>query len=321
MEHAALQSYVGRMFGRSSEIRWEDIYRDGKACAILGEPGSGKSEELRQQVCELCAAGTCAVYVDLRSLLGGTTLRLDDGDTLISEWHRGEAVAWFFLDSVDESKLQHVSDFHRALKQMAAWVGADATRARYVISSRISEWRPATDRRLVVAELLRREAGGGETESPLRVLSLLPLTNEQARKFQAGGSNDCIDDAFFAAVEQADAWEFMRRPLDVTDLYALWQRRGRLGTLSEVVENAIDRLLEDPRERSSMPVARLREGAEHLAACLALNKSVSLVIQDAVALSDRRRCLREDSHPSPHVSGLSRVRLDSTLDAGRLPSI
>lgn len=283
MEEDALDSYAGRLHGKSGAIDWDNIYREDASCVILGEPGSGKSEELREQEISLRSAGRPAAYVDLKSLLSQSIPGLNNAAGVIERWRNGSEIAWFFLDSVDESKLQRVPDFHAALKRMGEWVGADAARARFVISSRISEWRPASDKRLVESELLARTPLRPHGKSTLRILKLRPLSDAQARAYLAGRGDP--DNAFFAAVEAADAWDFIRRPLDVTDLYALWQQRGYLGTLREVIDNSIQRLLEDRRERASLSPERAREGAEHLAACFALNKSVSVIVDDA-ALPD-----------------------------------
>jgi hypothetical protein len=317
-EDLALRSHIGRAMGVPDDIGWKDIYRDGQSCVILGEAGSGKSREMEEQARMLRAAGIPATHVDLRDLLAGPSLI--DGDSILRAWRRGPAIAWFFLDSVDEAKLTHVSDFHLALKRMAAWVGADSARARYVISSRISEWRPGTDKRLVEETLLlgqtTQNSGTAQrsgvsrqpsmlAEDPalientaehvaasppeLRVLALLPLTEQMARAFLAGRGS--ADERFFAAVEYAGAWDFLHRPLDVTSLYALWQNRGRLGTLSEVVEHSVTELLLDPRRATPMAAEKLREGAEQVAACMTFGKVVSAFLSDAV-LPDATDALR-----------------------------
>lgn len=278
-ESAALQSYMGRQFGPEQDAGWGKIYREDRSCVILGEPGSGKSAELRQQAKALRDAGHVSVYVNLRALVTDDEPYLDDTDPLIRRWRQGTERAWFFLDSVDESKLEHASDFQIAIRRMAHWAGGDSDRARYVISSRISEWQVITDKRVVEEALLTGEQRK-EDERLLSVLTLLPLSEAQARKFQASRANGTVDEDFFAAVEQSHAWDFIRRPLDIADLYDLWRRQGRLGTLTEVVENAIGRFLEDGRNRATLAAGKAREGAELLAACLALNKSVSLALQE-----------------------------------------
>jgi hypothetical protein len=270
-EDLALRSYVGRAMGVSSDLGWSAIYRDEQSCVVLGEAGSGKSREMQEQAKALRSTGVVAACIDLRDLLGSTLLI--DSDPMLSAWRRGAAVAWFFLDSVDESKLTDVADFHRALKRMAVWVGADSRRARFVISSRISEWRPATDKRLVEETLL-------PAASKLRVLTLLPLDEKQVRTLLAGQGT--IDERFFSDVEEADAWDFLHRPLDVSNLYALWQNQRRLGTLREVVDHSITQLLQDPQRPSLLAANRLREGAEHVAACLTFGKSVAALVPDSV---------------------------------------
>lgn len=270
-EDLALRSYVGRAMGVSSDLGWSAIYRQAQSCVVLGEAGSGKSREMQEQAKALRSTGVVAACIDLRDLLGSSLLL--DSDPMLSAWRRGAAVAWFFLDSVDESKLTDVADFHRALKRMAVWVGADSRRARFVISSRISEWRPATDKRLVEEILL-------PAPSKLRVLALQPLSEAQARALLTGRGP--VDERFFSDVEDADAWDFLHRPLDVSNLYALWQQQGRLGTLSEVVDHSITRLLQDPQRPALLAANRLREGAEHVAACLTFGKSVAALVPDSV---------------------------------------
>lgn len=309
-EELALRSYVGRSFGVASDIGWSDIFREGKSCVILGEAGSGKSREMEYQSQNLRATNRAAAYIDLRELLGD--LSVLDSDPVLRVWRRSNDIAWFLLDSVDEAKITRVSDFHCALKRISQWVGSDSSRARYVVSSRISEWRPATDKRLVEDTLLaqdrilrvaasteqsvlsklfnKREGIGSRlhvdaeqakaTASELRVLSLLPLNKEQASAYLAGRGS--VDERFFAEVDDADAWDFVRRPLDVSNLYALWQKQRRLGSLRSVIEHSITELLSDPKHALSISSDKLREGAEHVAACLTFAKSVTALLPDVV---------------------------------------
>ena len=286
-ETAALQSYISQYINQDRDKGWEWIYQQNCSCVILGEPGSGKSVELQHQARMLRLAGRPALYANLRALVSDDAPYLDRDDPLIQRWRKTDETAWFFLDSVDESKLEHVDDFHTAITRMSRWVGADANRARYVISSRISEWQSVTDRRLVEESLLLPPRPSDEAklgdEKYLKVLTLLPLTNIQARQFQAGTSSGQVDKSFFDAVDNAHAWDFMRRPLDVADLYGLWKAHGRLGRLGEVVEHAVSRLLSERRNKSSLPIAQARDGAELLAACLALHKSVSLALNESAS--------------------------------------
>lgn len=231
-----------------------------------------------------CLRGIPAFYIDLGALLR-------DHPSLTSEltaWQKTASVAWFFLDSVDEAKLARVDDFHSALRSMANLLGRDLARARFVISSRISEWRPATDKRLV-EETLRLVDDTPTVNQGLRVLTMLSLTQQQVRRFLADRGS--MDERFFTAIEVAQAWSFLHRPLDATNFYALWQKRGNVGSLREVVENAVTDLLSDPRQPTPISLKALRDGVEWVAVNLTFGKSVSMLVAD-VSLPDARTSLR-----------------------------
>ena len=44
-----MRSLIGRAMGAPGQIGWQDIYRNGHSCVILGEAGSGKSREMEEQ--------------------------------------------------------------------------------------------------------------------------------------------------------------------------------------------------------------------------------------------------------------------------------
>ena len=312
MEDAAVRSLLARMDGGHSGISWEDLYADGRSCVILGEAGSGKSEEMGHQCDALQGKQRPAAYVDLVTMLQRGSPELSaEASRLLDHWRRGSGIAWLFLDSVDESKLAQPSDFERALRSVRSWLGSEGDRARFILSSRFSEWRPTTDLSLVReylvptadtsaeirpvlgAKLLGRWSSARDVKrvvaskdvevkseaEPIQVLTLLPLTADQAKAYLNGKGD--VDLTFWTAVDDADAWDFMTRPLDADGMLALWQRKGRLGTWQEVVEAMVDMLLDEPRDRSALPRDKAREGAEHLAACLAFGKSLVVLLGDA----------------------------------------
>jgi hypothetical protein len=334
MEEAATRSLLDHMDGRRGGISWEEIYADGRSSVILGEAGSGKSQEMKHQCDELQSKQRPTAYVDLVTMLQRSSPELtSEASRLLDRWRRGSEVAWLFLDSVDESKLAQPSDFERALRSVRAWLGSEAGRARFILSSRISEWRPTADLNLVreylvptaatsaevktarSAKLKRRSSSVHDTErvvnskdvegkseaEPIRVLTLSPLSVDQAKTYLTGKS--AVDSAFWAAVDEADAWDFMTRPLDADGMFTLWRRRGRLGTWQEVVEAMVDLLLDDPRDRSALPRDKAREGAEHLAACMAFSKSVVVLLGDATPSDAQgvltlRECLPQEWSPA-----------------------
>jgi len=119
---------------------------------ILGEPGSGKSEELRAQ--HRLNQGSFLIGLErlVREPVQGilSAQELDQ----FRLWQRGDGDALFLLDAVDESKLRHDDDFAVAVKRLSKEIGPALPRARFVISSRVSEWRPQTDLNIVIQSLL-----------------------------------------------------------------------------------------------------------------------------------------------------------------------
>jgi hypothetical protein len=322
LDTAAENSFLGGANEASDGIVWDDIFSDGHNCVILGEAGSGKSAEMKNQCHALRNRNQTAAYIDLvDALQRGTPTLSRDEVQLLGRWRRSSSSAWFFLDSVDESKLTKVTDFERALRCVRSWLGEDLERARFVISSRISEWRPTNDLR-IVRELLTLRDQGGVMQTPepgpstvrspessvasrkgseskdanrVRVLTLRPLTTEQAKAYLAG--KGIKDAGFWNAVDDGDAWSFMSRPLDVDGMNSLWKQKGRLGSWQEIVEARIQHLLEDPRDRSSLPHVRMREGAEHLAACMAMGKCVSVALDETTPIDLQGTLTLQDALP------------------------
>jgi hypothetical protein len=155
-ESAAFESYMSsKLSDDSIGIGWGEILGADDSVIILGEPGSGKTQELRAQTAKLIDQGLCAAFIELGQMVNATAPPLSQHDSAaLARWRNGTADAWLFLDAVDESKLVRASDFRAALQRVAAWVGSPRERTRYVISSRISEWRLGTDEDWVENELL-----------------------------------------------------------------------------------------------------------------------------------------------------------------------
>jgi hypothetical protein len=104
-EETAAGSYLRESHNRG--LDWDDLLQR-RLVIILGEPGSGKSEELRQKALSLRTAGQSAFFVRLDELVQ-TPLAMVIGpepSATFDSWRAASRPATFFLDSVDESKLQ-----------------------------------------------------------------------------------------------------------------------------------------------------------------------------------------------------------------------
>lgn len=221
----------------------------------------------------------------------------------------GRQFATFFLDSVDEAKFKGVHEFHYAFSRFAKQLGESISRATILISSRISEWNPESDLNEVLSKLPPRSkpksfSDQQEEDSKSQdhlIVVIQPLSNDQVKAFCLHLGLGNIDD-FTAALTKEHAWEFARRPIDVIDLITLWKERGRLGSLTEILESTLEHGLRESSERERLdPLTplRARNGAETLGASNILCKEIRFSIGDGATLSvadsiDPRSCLPTD---------------------------
>lgn len=298
-EEAAVRSYTSP--GSRGGYGWDELLKT-RLVVILGEPGSGKTWELEERARELFERGAASFFVRLDQLTaeGLQSLLSAPERARFQEWARGDHIATFFLDSVDESKLRSPQDFRAALARLRLSLDDSVlSRVKLVISSRISEWQPETDRNELlrlfgttpsakdvdVASSTVREVPTSASPS-LQIVTLEPLAVHQVERLVcARGISPPAD--FLAAVDASHAWEFARRPLDVADLADLWQQERRIGSLSDLLEFTIGRQLRETiaRERvDPLSPERARTGAETLAAATALCRQLAFrIADDAVA--------------------------------------
>jgi hypothetical protein len=254
------------------------------ALAHFAEP-IGKTAEFRNQNRSDINDGIYSFFIRLDLLVAQPIgLLLGPADhKQYQEWQQGTKMARFFLDSVDEAKFHRLSDFYAALDKFHDIVGGDAlTRAQIFLSCRISEWQPESDR----TELLERfpeppplhiqsdnsenvSLDNAERPQPLLVVRLLPLDRKRVEKFAKAREMPNVED-FIKALDVNHAWEFARRPVDVVDLGNFWSERGRLGSLTEMIEFSTDTNLRPRSRGQSDPLSpkEARIGAEALAAAV-----------------------------------------------------
>lgn len=282
------------------QASWKDILLHPRVL-ILAEAGSGKTAEMREKVRQLRARGEAAFFIPIETLdRENVTEVLDSDDVRAFEvWKaKDEAVAWFFLDAVDELKLMR-GKLERALRRVASAVDGLAHRLRIVISCRPTDWRASVDlatlrdvlpavrptprpsppaEEVFLAALQDEQKDGDANESPepadVRAVVLLPMNQAQIETFASALG---VDDApaFIAEIKRQNAWSFARRPLDLSELITTWKERGRLGTLEEQHEaNVTSRLKDDPDrpDKGVLSDARLQLGAERIALALTLTR-------------------------------------------------
>ncbi|MGM0587767.1 MAG: NACHT domain-containing protein [Bacteroidota bacterium] len=304
-DSAALASYLGSN-KKAASYSWDELL-EYRLVIILGEPGSGKTYELKAQNQKNKSAGKFSFFIRLEKLIDDHDVQSvfsDKEKKEFCEWLESDREATFFLDSVDESKLQTIRDFKKAVNNFQILVGGGNLRkSRFVISSRISEWRTEKDESIVgqlvsdiqkesVDERSRFKSNGSNVFSEgdqsferkrkkeTQIVQIDPLDKGRIKKFVEGlGLNKA--DKFIDDIEQAYAWELVRRPLDVEDIARYWQNSGQLGSLKEILENDIRIKLSETRERDledDISYQRLRKAVECLGAASTLSNILSINI-------------------------------------------
>lgn len=288
-------------------LDWGEL-RSCRRVVLLAEASSGKSEEFRNQQRTLASQGTPAFFIRIEELADQgfeAALEPDSGEAF-TKWRGGTEQAYFFLDSVDEARLNRKS-FETALKKFARDLGRAVERAFIFVSCRATDWKIREDRLLIetvfpwreVAEELKRDCdplldpvfNEKEQNRALRseelnskpgdllVVQLVPLSGEQCREL-AKGIGVANPDAFMAGINQGGLDAFTERPGDIIDLADYWKANGRFAGLAEMVDHNIARKLAEADayrpDNDTLTPEKAREGAERVAAALTLGKSFTL---------------------------------------------
>jgi hypothetical protein len=275
-----------------SRLTWANLHQK-RLTVVLGEAGIGKTVEFQLEAKRLTAAGRPAFFVPLNMLRTKDDWQLALGDALPAfiGWQTSTEEAFFFLDAVDEARLQSQADFTRAV-----WIVRDAmaphmARVRIAISSRVTDWTVPEVGAAVDTNLLQpinqavarasacmlpvdeqETAPESRTESveELFVVTLDALSREEAQRCaQNFGLQD--EAAFWAAVDDGD-YEFMAsRPLDLRWMVELWNQRRVLGTYTELIDANIGARLSEVNPHyqqagKALADVQLRDGAAELAA-------------------------------------------------------
>jgi len=109
----ALRGFSDGSFG------WPELLAKRRV-VILAEAGSGKTEELMEQARLQTAAGKFALYATVQDVgRDGLVRAIRAADRVrLEAWRRTDEPGWFFIDSIDEAKLDHIR-LERALRAIA----------------------------------------------------------------------------------------------------------------------------------------------------------------------------------------------------------
>lgn len=281
-------------WGYAEPKTWEAICHEYR-CIILAEAGAGKTEEFRQQARVLAAQGKPAFFIRIEDIAADFYKAFEIGDdTQYHAWLQSTEEAWFFLDSVDEARLDNPRTFENSLRRFARAIKNGAHRAHIYLSSRPYAWRPREDRRLLEEILFfaapqKDEQGKDdhrlEPQSALTIFTLRPLDTERARQFCVAREAKDVD-RLLHEIERANLWSLAERPFDLEGILSKWSEDGILGGRLELLRHNIDKRLRDDHnsdraQRQPLNLEQARQGARRLAAAVLLSGQAGLNVPSA----------------------------------------
>lgn len=308
---------TGRSDGR---LGWSDLLAKRRV-VILAEAGSGKTEELMEQARLLASTGKFAFYATVQDVGRDglrNALRPIDRERL-ETWQSGDQPGWFFIDSIDEAKLDSIR-LERALRQIANGIAGNEARSHLVLSGRHTDWEFTRDARQLNEELPLPLENTVESIPSLEMLICSMLRNDKrpepravetslivvmapldANKVQvyAAGKEAPDLNGLLDAIQLANLWEFARRPLDLNWIVRYWRSHGRLGSLKAMIEASLrERVQEtdpDRARRDRLDADRALLGLERIGTALVFCRQNTISIPDKDATSeDTRASLKID---------------------------
>lgn len=282
---------IWSILGRGDRAEWAQL-REQYRTVILADAGAGKTFELKAEAERLVMGGRAAFFIRIEDIDAAFGSAFEVGTSeAFDRWLAGTRDAWFFLDSVDEVRLEAPRAFETAIRAFAGRIHDARQRAHVYISSRPYAWRSTLDRALV-EELLPFvspivEASGedcvaaipsqtDDEASGLQLYRLAPLDPDDIRIF-AGHRGVADADALIDALERTRLFGLAQFPFDLEDILAMWQETGSLDSRLEVLERGMRRRLAPPAGASAaISLDRALEGARRLALATTLTSDTNI---------------------------------------------
>jgi hypothetical protein len=285
------------VWGHVKPKTWDDMDHEYR-CVILAEAGAGKTEELRQHASVLASRGNPSFFIRIEDIEADFYKAFEIGEeTQFQTWLQSTGEAWFFLDSVDEARLENPRAFEKALRRFAKHIERVAHRAHIYLSSRPYAWRPREDRRLLdeilflaapQASEVGEEGQQSEPLSALTIYTMRPLDKERIRRFCVARAAKDID-RLLHEIERANLRSLAERPFDLEGILTKWAGDNALGGRLELLRHNIDKRLRDDHnsdraQRQPLNLEHAREGARRLAAAVVLTGQAGLNIPDVATV-------------------------------------
>ena len=290
------------MWGVKKNVGWIELEKEFR-CVILAEAGAGKSFEMEARAKHAEAQGRAAFFIRIEDVGESFEMAFEVGSFEAFEcWMNSQEEAWFFLDSVDEARLDNPRDFEKAIKRFSSRIKSAARRAHIFITSRPYAWRAKYDRELLERYLpfkkpISEEVGGRsdisreieagrsiEPDSALQVYLLDPLDEKGIRDFASYREVPQID-RMILELRRANLMSVAARPFDLEGILIKWEADQKLGDRLELLQNNIDYCLKeinpDREQRQPLNHEKARRGARVLAAAVILTGEPGISVPDS----------------------------------------
>lgn len=224
------------------EATWGD-FQDSACVVLLGEPNIGKSRELLHQHDELKKAGQTSFHTELKLWSAGDDL-IEQQDGLADAFESGKTFYWF-IDSLDEGRLQSDEMFPRLLRSLEKLKLQDRIGGlKLRLSCRAAEWKTNEFQRL--HKLFGEERG---RLARMTVARVQPLDEEAIRQLAAEKLDAGDVEHFFDACRRNAVFHLAGFPLLLASMLGEFKSSGVLAAnRTELFEQAIESLLKEVNE-------------------------------------------------------------------------
>src|ERR1035438_6846241 len=126
-------------------LTWSELLKRRRV-VVLAEGGSGKSTEFKRQARLQIDAGQDAWYLTVQDAAEEGieySLSLTDRQRF-QAWKTSDRAGWFFIDSIDEAKLNRIR-LEKALRRIATDIAGAEGRVHLMISGRHTDWESEKD--------------------------------------------------------------------------------------------------------------------------------------------------------------------------------
>ena len=289
---------IQAIFGYGNVATWEEIDKRYRS-VVLAEAGAGKTFEMQARARYVESQAHLAFFIRIEDIVDNFEQAFEVGSVeSFEQWLVSQRDAWFYLDSVDEARLDNPTTFEKAIRRFSKAIKNAQQRAHVCVSSRPYAWRPKSDRELIQRHLPlpkpRTESTGedlqttdaSEPQDALEIFKLLPLDENDIRLFAQHRSIKGVD-RLIHDLGRLDLLPLAGRPFDLEGILHKWASDLALGGRSELLRHNVEMRLNESHNldrvrRQPLNLGKAIAGARRIAAAVVLTGKAGIQVPDSV---------------------------------------